>query len=626
LPKAHKKRAVPLFNMTEMKLFIRILLFLLPFCANGQMHDAIWNSTGWTDVKIQNGDTTYTIFSSYLDFRKQSPPPDSVTLNNEYGGLFYSNYFCDSTGSPRIFTDGHEVWHAKGPKFENGDSLQPSWYPWYVNWGIAKNVEPGYMVVLPMPERNDEYYLFALDEDLPQSRIGKKSMLYTHLKGVDSDSTGIVAEKNVELIKGRFLLPMESIKHANGRDWWILVPEYDSIPTRVDLNIFLLTPKGVQFVQKQQIASIEFVRGYYWHTRATPNGEKIVMNNILDAYVMDFDRCTGTVSGIQYLIHDQDYSHTSQIAFSPNSRFWYYATFDKVTQFDLEAPNILLSRDNVFWYDTTRVLTTVGQWQNDSTRVWPEFFYHCDLAYDGKIYLTYHGLISSSYISKPNEKGWKCKPVRQGLKVKCGLGGRVQHPNFRLGPLDGTTCDSLGLDNKPLADFWWFIDPDSTGRPLYVEFQDNSTYEPARWWWWFKDGTGQISTDTNAVHTFPGLGVYEVCMEVCNQNACDTICKLVEVGRPSVATEDVQNQVGKLMVFPNPATSGFVTIDYELANQPADMSIWNEQGQMISTRALPQNRSGRALINIDHLDSGVYLCVLRDSQGGKVNAKIVVAK
>ncbi|MBK8966601.1 MAG: hypothetical protein IPM36_07930 [Lewinellaceae bacterium] len=54
-------------------------------------------------------------------------------------------------------------------------------------------------------------------------------------------------------------------------------------------------------------------------------------------------------------------------------------------------------------------------------------------------------------------------------------------PNYRLGPLDGSPCDTLGLDNLPAAHFRWeFWD---TLTPLNVSFTDLSIYEPATWQW-----------------------------------------------------------------------------------------------------------------------------------------------
>jgi PKD repeat protein len=609
------------------KIFLRLFL-LLTFTAQAQMHDAIWNIPGWTDTHIQNGDTSYTIRSTYLDFRKSSPPLDSIGSNIFYGSTFYANYFCDSLGSPRIFTNGNWVHHAKGPMFANGDSLQPSIErdgPFGVG-AYYVNVVPGYFIVLPTPGTNGEYHMFALDEEVTDARIGKKSLLYTHLKGVDSDSTGYIAKKNVELIHRKYLLPIEAIKHANGRDWWILAMEDDSIPTKIELNTFLLTPNGIEFVQKQ------FVNGFeptnlgteYWHLRATPNGQKIVMNNARDFFVMDFDRCSGLVTQIKFQVHEYFLVQAPQFAISPNSRFLYVPAIDKVLQYDLNSNDIEASKKIVLNFSPTRILGVVGYFLQDSTITWPEEFVACNLAFDGKIYLTGNGFTYSTYFSSPNDKD-QCRPMRQGAKTTCGLGAGVQHPNFRLGPIDGTNCDSLGLDNKPIADFWWSIDPDSSGNKNFVVFQDNSSYEPSTWRWWFKDGTGQTSNDTNAVHIFPALGTYEVCLEVCNQNACDTICKLVQLGM-TVAASDIEITEDKVLVYPNPITNGFVTIAYNLVHQPLDLTVWNENGILVGSQRLSQEREDKIVVNCSVLPSGIYYYRIRDLEGGIISGKFLVNK
>ena len=98
---------------------------------------------------------------------------------------------------------------------------------------------------------------------------------------------------------------------------------------------------------------------------------------------------------------------------------------------------------------------------------------------------------------------------------------------------------------------------------------------------WFNDGTGQTSADTNARHLFPAPGLYEVCMEVCNQNACDTICKWVTVGTTSQAPELDENKMGRLNIFPNPISKGMVTIEYALFSNAQVVNVWNANGIVV---------------------------------------------
>jgi PKD repeat protein len=619
---------MPLFNFYEMKIIILYMFSIISYAATAQKHDAIWKPGGYGEWVINGTDTTKMLYSTYLDFHKSSPPPDSIAVGSHYVNISYANFFCDSLGKPRVFTNGMQVHHAKGPIFIYGDSLQPSYDrdnpfgpgPFYIG------TLPGNMIVLPTPGLNDDYYILNHDADIANERIGRKSLLYTHLKGVDSDSTGYIAEKNIELLHRKYLLPIDAIKHANGRDWWILAMENDSIPTKFELNTFLLTPNGIEFVQKQFISDFEPTPGSeYWFMHATPDGNKIAMSNHRCFYILDFDRCSGLVTNFNFQVHATPLFYTTQFAFSPNSRFMYIPSINYLAQFDLQAANIEASKEIVAQTSWETVVNYVGYFTQDTTRREYNFYLACELAMDGKIYATGNITTKTTYVSNPNKKGTACHVIPFGASTRASLRATANHPYFRLGPIDGSQCDSLGLDNKPLADFWWSIDPDSTGNKLFVEFIDNSSYEPAAWRWWFQDGTGQISTDTNTVHIFPGPGIYEVCMEVCNQNACDTICKLVPIGQTSAVAE-IERATASTRVFPNPAETGFVTIEYQLKAHAIDINIWNENGLPVAEQSLPKENIGQILLDVSPLPSGMYFYRMRDEEGGLVSGKVLVIK
>ena len=63
-------------------------------------------------------------------------------------------------------------------------------------------------------------------------------------------------------------------------------------------------------------------------------------------------------------------------------------------------------------------------------------------------------------------------------------------PNYRLGPLNSSPCDTLGINNVPVANFR--IDDSLNLFSRY--FYDLSYHEPAEWLWDFGDGT--TSKDT----------------------------------------------------------------------------------------------------------------------------------
>ncbi|MBK7683752.1 MAG: hypothetical protein IPJ26_15350 [Bacteroidetes bacterium] len=94
---------------------------------------------------------------------------------------------------------------------------------------------------------------------------------------------------------------MAVTKHANGRDWWIMVKKH----YKNRFYKFLLTPAGIQPMGYQLIGLDNQARLLDIYC-FSPNGE-IVAGNIgfsgyaHDIVLMNFDRCTGLLSNHQII-------------------------------------------------------------------------------------------------------------------------------------------------------------------------------------------------------------------------------------------------------------------------------------------------------------------------------------
>jgi len=104
----------------------------------------------------------------------------------------------------------------------------------------------------------------------------------------------------------------------------------------------------------------------------------------------------------------------------------------------------------------------------------------------------------------------------------------IQIPNFntlRLGPLDGSPCDTLNLDNNPISRFWY--EQDSTDHQE-IQFRDVSYFRPEEWSWTF--GDGNVSDEKNPLHSYATNGTYEVCLTVSNENSSNISCQQLQIG------------------------------------------------------------------------------------------------
>ena len=73
-------------------------------------------------------------------------------------------------------------------------------------------------------------------------------------------------------------------------------------------------------------------------------------------------------------------------------------------------------------------------------------------------------------IERPTEKGVACNLKQRKFEFPAWVTLTYPNiPNYRLGPLDGSPCDTLGLDNLPVAKWRYEVDDstDYTGHSLY---------------------------------------------------------------------------------------------------------------------------------------------------------------
>ena len=133
----------------------------------------------------------------------------------------------------------------------------------------------------------------------------------------------------------------------------------------------------------------------------------------------------------------EDYNGAGGVAFSSNSRYLYVSSVLDVYQVDTEAPDVVSS------------LTLIAEW--DSTySPGPPFatlFNAAQLAPDGKIYISTGNATDKLHvINQPDSLGLACDLVQNGITLPTyWFNSLPNHPNYHLGALDGSPCDTLNL-------------------------------------------------------------------------------------------------------------------------------------------------------------------------------------
>jgi hypothetical protein len=256
---------------------------------------------------------------------------------------------------------------------------------------------------------------------------------------------------------------VSAVRHGNGRDWWVVIPEHLG-------NIFrfyLITSDTIEgpYTQNWNIQEASHVLSG-WNIVFSPNGQKFVRTTYSfppSMFVYDFDRCSGQLSNPVRIDVPDTIAYAPWAAISPNSRYLYLQLAQtKLYQYDLEAPDIEASVKLIGEYDG--FLSPNGS---------PTTFHAMALAPNNKIYMSLaNGTHFLHTIHAPDMPGIACDfrqhdvdlPTRNKFYLP-------NYPNFRLYDLSGSPCDTLGIDG-PVA-----VQEPGIGQALAMSLTPNPASE-----------------------------------------------------------------------------------------------------------------------------------------------------
>jgi hypothetical protein len=544
-----------------------------------------------------------------IDFNFQ--PPIAVLDEREMDFEAANTSICDAQGNLLFYSNGIYVANYLHEPIENGMQLDAG--PFSSDWAEDGVRYPQTLLSTPNPSDTNEYFLIHLPIDTVSDttnlygyRVLSLKLYYSRINMSGNNGAGIVLEKNQVLVQDTLDNgKLTAVRHANGRDWWIVVPENDS-------NGFyrlLVTPDTILNKGLQAIG--DTVPSGLGQAAFSPDGTKYARLNIYrlgqDQYVdiYDFDRCTGTFSNpVQFTYRDT--ALMGGLAFSENSRFLYVSSFKYFYQFDLEAEDISASR------------FTIGSMLDHPDAI--TCFFLSQLAPNGEIIAGTCGTNDSLHvIRKPNKKGNKSEFIFNGFVLPT-LNFRTipNFPYYGLGPMDGSSCDTLGIDNPvPVAAFEYTAD----SAALAIEFFDGSFFA-TEWYWDFGDGA--TSTQRHPVHSYAQSGAYTVCLTASNMTGSDMVCDTIQLGQIT-SLEEPSAREGVLRVYPNPATHEITLVAERFPAGPVVFRVYDALGLEVLRRQMHSN-TGRMeeRVDISGLPAGLYFW--RVEAGGTLvgGGKVVV--
>ena len=438
---------------------LRIIFFFffigLNFLCYSQKHDNVWV----VGLGFEENPNDSIWGKSLIDF--STTPPS--TMYNGWEGMRFSETnasICDREGNLLFYSNGIYIADKNNDPMPGGDGLNPGEIA--DEFGGSGYISPQGAMALPHLLDSNLYYLIHGNLEFPTNElITHSSRLYYTLVDMSlNNGLGAVVEKNVEIFIDTFDIgKLTAVKHANGRDWWILVAEYESN----DYYKILFSPEGFE-VEKVE-TDIEFRIGLGGAVYS-PDGTKyarLSLHNLITGdylYMSSFDRCTGEISEI--VIDTLGGAGTGGVAISPNSRYLYVAYTNYLFQYDLEAPDIAATRDTVAIYDGyTSIQATVFQFPQ--------------LAPDDKIYISCFGTTNVFHvIEEPDLPGEACQVNQHSFQLPTyRILTMVNFPNYRLGALEGSPCDTLGVSTTTVLQKVpsLYLYPNPTDGLLNLEWQ-----------------------------------------------------------------------------------------------------------------------------------------------------------
>jgi hypothetical protein len=380
-----------------------------------------------------------TVDHVFLDFRTD-------TMNLSYQRvqgqeLFQTNAsICDTAGNFLFFSNGCVLVDSGFHYIPGADTINlgPEWtntcnYP-----NPLSNRTHGYVIVngcwiLPVSDKKYKvFYADIIDSYSNSSGIRFATVvqgnLFGELSGYNADTYLFTANLNSR--------KPGVVRHANGRDWWIVNEAYED----KRYYISLIDSSETIHATRQQYFNELPQRIYHGGGQAcfSPDGTKYCT---IDAFnhcqIFDFDRCKGELSNVRFIPLPISYDSligVTGIACSSNSRFMYLMTRRSIWQYDLQSNDIESSKIRVADYN--------GFLANG----YQTAFYQSQLGPDGKIYIFPPGCRSTfSIIEHPDSLGIACSAsqFKYYFPQWGGICQPPRFPNFRLGPEVGSLCDTI---------------------------------------------------------------------------------------------------------------------------------------------------------------------------------------
>jgi hypothetical protein len=390
------------------------LLFLPAFTSSQVLPDQIWLH-GTNDSPGQSG-----YGNAYLKYENGFFYIYQKDLRMNFESTMA--VMPDTLGNILFYTNGCHVANAQGDTMPNGAGLNPGEMHDFT-CPTSGYASPLGATILQVPDSPNLYYIFHMGVRCGAERRLRFGPFYYTVVDLSLDSgKGAVVSKNNIAADGSFE-PFASVRHGNGRDWWLVFPEYGTDNYRK----FLFSPSGLLEETPQAIGQ-ELGCRYIGSSAFSPNGIRYARQQHCGVVALDFDRCSGLFANERFMPLGPNAFGGGGVAFSKNGDRLLVSTQLAILAAKMTLPNPTLD-------------TIVG-----SLDIVGSSLHLMQRAPDGKIYLSNLGRGKFYHvINKPDELNIDFKQRWYDLS-HFTVRTLPNYPNYRLYDLPGSPCDTLGIN------------------------------------------------------------------------------------------------------------------------------------------------------------------------------------
>lgn len=371
--------------------------------------------------------------------------PKAMCSYNDNVLSMYGNQatMCDNSGQVLFYFDGYRIADNNHNIIENGDDI---------NSGQVREIYPfSYplkrgCVILPDPLDARKWYIFhqylEYFKDQPSAnRIFCTNIFFsvvildslTNKFKVTIKNSPLLINLSKKFAKGHF----NAIRHANGRDWWIITQELESD----NFFLFQLTAEGILPAKRITVGLIPSNRDNNSTSVFSKDGTKFATCFSQDfIQVFDFDRCKGELYNSKRIYNEEIHSNgIGSVEISADNHFLYATTLNKIWQYDLWAANIQASGK------------LIGIWDSINYRSLSTEFYTMTRGIDDRIYIScFSGNVYLHRINSPNKSGDSCGFTLRAVTLPEFYTDLPQSINYSLGKIVGSICDSVSSINNEI--------------------------------------------------------------------------------------------------------------------------------------------------------------------------------